>query len=491
STISNIEPRDREKSDQVMHLFDPSVRTGMIEVEPASKRARLSSPPPSTHPPHTRCDLGDEAQLAAQSSTPPQSFHNPPPQATLPSTPSTFPPTSTSTLPLSSANLNRLQAVSSSGVGSEPRSQSETEAASEVSSKELEEELQAGSIDSETAMDNLTPLQVRPILARNFLFIEDDEARKIGNALIKKAMRILDQNRGSDYGETKALQVKEAIKAYANENEATFVINLHKHLFNDMRKVCIDGNLTDEELEDERKWLQRAWDKDDLRARFQINFTSNCIPKIEAGSDFMNKALQQVTRVAIPRPDIAWGIYKTAFTHLQQTFLENLGCALANPELYNIFFILEAKCMNGSIQDAENQCCRSGAAMVQSKRRFNGYVASTVPQPTAPVIYPNADVDSFAFSLAVAPDRANMFVHWCLEDAGNAIKWHMHYLKTYSFNRADELTALHHDIDNILDWGVGPRKHKVVEALEQLEVRHVVVPKPPSPQKRKAGQMST
>jgi len=364
------------------------------------------------------------------------------------------------------------------------------EESEEESGEQSEEGSQAGSVVSDITMDKLSPIHVHPILERNFLFINDDKAREIGDTLITKAMRILDSKRGSDYGAAKALEVKAAIKDYTNENEMTFVINLLKQLLNEARMVPVNA-LTDAELEVERQWLEKAWNKDHLRARFETNFASDCIPKIEVGNDYSNKALQQVLRVTVPRPDVCWGIYQTAFTHLQQTFLTNLGCALANPDLYNIFFIIEAKCMNGSIQAAENQCCRSGAAMVQNRRRFNSFVASKVPALPVPVTYPNADLDTFAFSLAVAPDRANLSVHWCLEDDGKAIYWHMHFLKTYSFNRAEELTMLHHDMDNILDWGIGPRKTQVVRALEDMEARQVVVPKPPSPQKRKVAQMST
>ena len=107
--------------------------------------------------------------------------------------------------------------------------------------------------------------------------------------------------------------------------------------------------------------------------------------------------------------------------------------------------------MNASIEEAENQCIRSGAAMVNAQRNFNRAASSPASAMVATTSSPisatgsKPDMDSFAFSLAVGPQMANMFVNWALEEQAIVIKWH------YSFAKPDDLHQLHHDIDNILD----------------------------------------
>lgn len=57
---------------------------------------------------------------------------------------------------------------------------------------------------------------------------------------------------------------------------------------------------------------------------------------------------------------------------------------------------------------AENQCCRAGAAMVNARMQFN---ARAIPGNGLVL---GADLQSFAFSLALIPSKAHMFVHWAM-----------------------------------------------------------------------------
>ncbi len=55
---------------------------------------------------------------------------------------------------------------------------------------------------------------------------------------------------------------------------------------------------------------------------------------------------------------------------------------------------------------AENQCCRAGAAMVNARMQFNARAV------TGNELVLGADLQSFAFSLALVPLKARTFVHW-------------------------------------------------------------------------------
>ena len=97
---------------------------------------------------------------------------------------------------------------------------------------------------------------------------------------------------------------------------------------------------------------------------------------------------------------------------------------------------------------------------------------SAAPTPVS-AEYLKPDLNSFAFTLAVGSQFAHLFVNWALEiDSKDSIQWHMHLMRAYSYHSPDDLNSLHHDMYNILDWGVGKRKARVMEQCENiLEIR--------------------
>ena len=345
-------------------------------------------------------------------------------------------------------------------------------------------------------MPQETPLNMRDLLNRKMLFINEKQAKGPGEVVAKKAKAILDGKRGSDWGEEKKQDVQEGIEDYCEEAEATFVINLMEHILGKTRKVPKNTMLSKDELEQKCNWIEAAWKKDHLRMRSQINFRTDCIPSIRTGIAFWDKLVAQAPRVENPKPDMAFGIYKTAFSPFYQEILNNHRCNLAGPKLYDIFLAFDAKCMNAPIDEAENQCMRSGSAMVQTRRRLNqaanqsrkkvvnsGSLSSTGACTTtlsSTQVCPRADTESFAFTLAIGSQGANMFVNWALEmDANdnNNVQWHMHKLRVYSYFNLDDLAQLHHDIDNILDWGLTTRKAEVENLCEKIHSLEAMQPK--------------
>ena len=329
-----------------------------------------------------------------------------------------------------------------------------------------------------------TPYQVRDMLNRNMLFYNEREvAEASGAALIASARGILSKKRGSDWSKEKRLQVMQGIEDYSQELEATFVVNLMKHLHGDTRKVPRDKPLSDTDFEQEYNWIEAAWKKDHLRLRYNVNFLTDCLPQIHTGDAYLDKLIEEVPRVENSAPDVAFGIYQTAFSLLEREILNNQHCNLAGPRLYGVFFAIEAKCMNASIEEAENQCLRTGCAMVSTSRRLN-QAANSAPKATASAsssssavlptsslttVYPTADMDSFAFTLAVGSQCANMFVNWALEmDSDDTVQWHMHYLQSYDFRKPDDLNQLHHDMNAVLDWGLSARKDKIIDCCTKV-----------------------
>ena len=381
--------------------------------------------------------------------------------------------------------------------------------------------------------DPSTPLQVISVLRRNRIFLNDPEAEEIGRDLIKKAKEVLKDTRGSDWSLEKAIEAKEIIRDHCTENESTFMLNLMGAMKGQDRLVPI-RELTQEEKEEAQNWIRRAFRHDHLRMRFDRDFIQGSVPEISSHHNAQwDAVLAKFPRVKNPKPDVAFSIYKDAFSQHMQDYSVYLDCDLNGPDAFHVFCLMECKCMNASIQEAENQCLGAGAATVRSRRNYNQYISvkgkpspdkqsqlhaegvqdqqlslqpleltgqrpqarressscppqhshiapslSAIPHsfnstgvpPDKAVEKGKPDMDSWVFSFAIAPDQAKCHVNWCLVNPGGILHWHMHLLDVYSFHKVDDISRMHHDLDNILDWGVGPWKRKI-EAQADLKIR--------------------
>ena len=344
------------------------------------------------------------------------------------------------------------------------------------------------------------------MLKQKELYIDYKAVVAIGAPLLTKATSILDNKRQSDWLHDQRVRLAGLIKKFGAENELTFVVNFIGWILSNTRKTP-PTDLNGAELEKERKWIDTEWEKDHLHSRWDVDYIADCIPPIRSGDPSMDKLIDQVPRIEKPRPDIAWGLWEDAFTKQEQKILGNQKNHLAGLGMYDVFFVLESKSINASLEEAENQCMRSGCAMVNTRRVLNSAAAlqqpskqqaalqqlseqqtallSSGPGPAAAAVVPppsasSADMDSFAFSMALGAQDARIFVNWALVTAKGGVEWQMHQLRHYNFRSLIDVNRLHHDMDNILDWGVGSRKRKVVELCKNIEKKQLVMSAPPA-----------
>ena len=378
-----------------------------------------------------------------------------------------------------------------------------------------------------TISDPSTPLQVISILRRNRILLNDPEAEDIGRDLIKKAKDVLKDTRGSDWSPEKAIEAKEIIRDHCTENESTFMLNL-MGVMKGQDRLVPSRELTQKEKEEAKSWIRRAFRHDGLRMRFDRDFTQGSVPEISSHNNAQWDAiLAKCPRVKNPKPDVAFSVYKDAFSQQMQDIFAYLDCALNGPDAFHIFCLMECQCMNASLQEAENQCLGAGAATVQSRRNYNRRIlvqrkSSQDEESQQPSSFPpqqlrvgsslsaaslsfnstgipldkvvsapekgKPDMDSWVFSFAIAPDQAKCYVNWCLVYPSGILHWHMHLLDVYSFHKVDDISQMHHDLDNILDWGVGPWKRKI-EAQAELKIQSgELLDEVPPAKKRKIKQ---
>lgn len=324
---------------------------------------------------------------------------------------------------------------------------------------------------------------IRAILRQNHLLIEDDEAFERYPNVGHAASDILSRDRNSRMSPSSHETVRSVRKSYATANELTFLAELWAVLLQKTREL--------QQLDARQKiaWVQKAWKQDFCRTNWSADFVHDSIPPIMATTVVQQKLLDSLPRVKNPKPDLAYGLQESAFTEEEQHINGIFGkWSMLSPEAYHCFFAVEMKCANGTIEDAENQCCRAGAAMVHARMKFNEQESQNrhCNQKTQPAAMPSnteagqpkltptrktcADLESIAFSLALIPSKAHMFIHWAEISPTAPIVYHMNLVNSYDFRAmtGSPFADLRHDIDNVLDWGILKRKQEISRVCKEI-----------------------
>ncbi|KAI4117578.1 MAG: hypothetical protein LQ338_007520 [Usnochroma carphineum] len=183
---------------------------------------------------------------------------------------------------------------------------------------------------------------------------------------------------------------------------------------------------------------------------------SKAVTFVLDGDSDLNKALQKDANFTNPKPDRTFAVdlekirWPLGF-HVPSTIsaLLEVMRSCCHP-----FCILEAKSVNGSMEDARNQACRDGAYLIFYERFLRALVGETdVSGP---------DTRTFVFSIVLSPDGVEIWVHWALvpdKDSKDtdARDYHMNLLYTKAVADKEALGPIRKVIHNILDWGIGRR----------------------------------
>ena len=357
--------------------------------------------------------------------------------------------------------------------------------------------------------EEMTVAETRTLLNRNRLFLFDNDAQERARKIIEAGNKIRERRRDSSMSEPILETLVQTIKKYANKGEKTFMFHLWKALLNDTRKVP-DGELTVEDDPKVSKWFEKAWDKDYIWGKWEADFASANCPRLEkTGEVVLDAIMSSVPRITSPRPDLAYGFDFDAFDEAYHEILHQIKGGRITGQQFCTFFAVEAKCGEQSLEAAENQCCRTGATMAKGRRdmarallekkqllkELRGSTVATpspsadpvaptsshvtpaqapssnpsVEQPSTASTQPRPDKDTICFTLAVCPQIAKMCIHFAETWPDGHSQWQMHRLRTYLLEERDHVQELHHDIDNILDWGCSTLKRQVTAQLAEWE----------------------
>lgn len=308
-------------------------------------------------------------------------------------------------------------------------------------------------------------------LRRNFIFHEESHGATVGAQVITKAKEIIDQPRHSTLTEAQQKGVQDTITRTKFKGELTCIIEFLQALLGDSREIR-----TDQEAEE---WVLSAWSKDGLARAWQTQFNSKAIPQL----DEKDNCWKNVPRVKTPYPDVLYAYEGEDMAPGLREAVEGFGEFLAK-DMNLPFLSLDGKGIMHAIEEAEPQCARAGSSMVFHLHRFLEFSAAkraeaektlTMPAPSPGASVSQASTSStlsgldgevplFAFSIAFAPSKVHLFVHFADMPVDQPTSYHMHDIGSYDPKKGPDLALLKKHINNILTWGLGERK----TALETL-----------------------
>lgn len=298
---------------------------------------------------------------------------------------------------------------------------------------------------------------IRLVMRANNLPIEDKNAIKKYPEVRQYAKDIVDQTRNSPVCPEWQDNMTDVLDEYAVRNEATWIEYFWEALQNAQRDI--------KGIEPEA-WTSATWKKSFLDSNWNADLRTGSVPKLETADVNILELLESLPRITNPRPDIAFGLKRGAFSEDENVVNDRYQMyAQVSQGIYHSWLVVETK-TNGPIEDVENQCCGGGAPLVCATRiMIHDSDPDTVTRSHGP------DSQSIAFSVALVPSCANIFCHWAEAKSAEEIVYHMHLIKTFALRDDDSVVGFHRAINNILDWGTHDRKMRMKEVLCKIHRR--------------------
>ncbi|KAL8942711.1 MAG: hypothetical protein Q9216_001515 [Gyalolechia sp. 2 TL-2023] len=324
-------------------------------------------------------------------------------------------------------------------------------------------------------------------LRRNYIYHNDARGESLGEGIIKEARTIVDGFRKSAMTEEEQQRIQTTINKNKFKGELTFLFAFWQVLLKKDRLKRPDQ--TDQE------WILSAWTEDGLAMAmaWRHQFDPKWIPQLDPHDDPWG-AGKSLPKVKTPHPDILHAYEDWALPTAVLDAVQAFEC-IPSGGMYLPWFSIAAKGATHSIEQVELQCAPAGAGMVFHLREFFNFLRSrlasyekevaaasttkdenfaSIPaaaaathqstSATTPTFEPYADGSAIAFTLAVVPSKAHLFVHFAEQHTATQTHYHMHYVGSYDFMKLEDFKLLRKHIENILDWGLRERK-------DDLEVR--------------------
>ena len=327
---------------------------------------------------------------------------------------------------------------------------------------------------------------VKQRLAQLHLYQGNKEAFNRYPEFKKKVFKIVDSGRHSEPRPDSQRRFEEVHDFVHTDNEATLLDQLIPMIIPLSREVPFQpSNIKDPESESSQKasishlapadkqslWLVKFfWDSGCAR-KSNVNFRNTFLPLPNDLAAAMSKDPDKEEVMTNPRPDYVYGLTCTHFAPPEDIRISRETQFIREivPSLYDCMLVIEGKSDRGEAAEAENQACRSGAALVNAARMLRERIGDE------DVV--GADERTFVFSGTLCPDHMELWAHWAEvrymkkfrevekrnEDGEKImvkeayrekhVDFHMNLLQSASLRSSDFLVRFRPFCNNILDWG--------------------------------------
>ena len=324
---------------------------------------------------------------------------------------------------------------------------------------------------------------VRKVLKHNGYLIDDDEAYDSYPIVASAVESILGRERGSAMKSEVQKSLATTLRDFQTAHETTFMVNFMTKVLAGGRKVPSADSPSVLPTQEESAWITQDWEAERLRIGWLAPMRKNCIPRIETDDRVMKALLKKFPKVSDPVPDIIFGMHANAFDGVDEMINDAFFMySQVTKESLHSFCILEAKSDAGEVEDAVNQACRGGAALVLARMMFDSKMRPGTtttakgkgkPDMTSllnPDNTASADPTSIAFSIILTPMLAHIYLHWAEHRVDNATVFHMNLVRGHLLTDRGgaSIQGFRRDLCSILDWGLLKRKQEVKTVMASI-----------------------
>lgn len=296
---------------------------------------------------------------------------------------------------------------------------------------------------------------------------EDDAAFSKYPAFEAKIRRIINKQRKSIPSPASPARFVSAHKYNARDNEDTFLAEILPLVISTRRtvasRVAMDSNGVPEMGEE---WTLEHYADSGLVTKHNLEFLRDFLPSRKDWSSLepaVIKAMAKVNGMTNPKPDRTFGTRIDKYRFADDVTISHDIAKLLEvvPRAHNPFFIIEGKSTKGDKAEAENQACRSGAAITNAARMLRAKIGQASPT--------GVDDQTYIFSATISPGLLDLWVHWVDEPQGaKHPTFHMNKLKTVAIGDEEAFGPLRRMLHNILDWGCADRFDEMVVIYDMI-----------------------
>lgn len=281
---------------------------------------------------------------------------------------------------------------------------------------------------------------------------------------------VIDDSKGSVMSDASAKKALRENEQWADE-EPSFLI-----YFVIGTVIKLDARALTQTCEDRE---DNTWAKSGICGVADRLFITNCMAGL---SKIPKDKLANHPNLVLttPKPDLAYGFSIHSFSKEDnQVMGDYVDLFRVCPKLVSVFFLIECKAYQQSIDNAEVQVSRGAAALLCAQRQLDILTGSLRDEN-------RVDQRSRVFSMTINPQIARLNVNWIVNEGG-VLWYYLHRVRTYHLEDLEDVKRLRRDIWSVMDWGLEFHRPKVLQTIEALKCKHKDAPSPSK--KRRASKV--